>query len=89
MPTEAVPKLTLKEKVDVLREHGVDAYGWTEPRTSEFFPIPIVFFRGDENEGHRALKIMQAHGVYVWQLERHWHYEGHEDALREQWAILF
>ena len=89
MITETRAKLTLLEKVDILREHGVDVWDWKEPGISKFFPFPTLFFRGDENEGHRAAEVMREHGVYVWRVERTWHYEGRENPHRTHWTILF
>ena len=88
MTTETKPKLTLKEKVDILRAHGVDVWDWKEPGVSPFFPLPTVFFNGDENEGHRAARVMLEHGIYVWRVRRNWHHEGCEEPHRTHWEIL-
>ena len=48
MTTEVQPKLTLREKVEVLREPGLVAFGWVEPGVVEFFPIATILFPGNE-----------------------------------------
>ena len=72
-----------------LPEHGVDVWDWKEPGVSQFFPMPTVFFNGDENEGDRAAGIMWEHGVYIWRVRRNWHYDGHEEPHRSHWEMLF
>ena len=91
MVVETKPKLTLREKVDILREHGVDVWDWKDPKFPGeymFFPLPTVFFDGDENEGHRAAVIMREHGVHVWQVQKHWYYDGEEEPHRTHWTMV-
>ena len=89
MATETKPELILKEKVKVLRKHGVDVWDWKEPGASEFFPLPTVFFNGDEDEGHRVVEIMRKHGIYIWRVQRDWYYSGREQPHRVHWEMLF
>ena len=87
MTTKAELKPTLQEKVDILRGHGVDVFYWFGPGV-DGVPYSVLFFHGDENEGHRALKLMQERGIYVSQIMRKWYYDGHEDCVEERWALL-
>ena len=93
MATEVQPKLTIQEKAEILREQGVDAFGWLEPeivRPNITMPLfPTIWFRGDENDGQRAVRIMQERGVRVYELQRQWHYEGDENPRIVRWAMLF
>ena len=92
MTTEAKPKLTLQEKAMILQERGVDAYDWLEPevvKPNVTMPLfPTIWFRGDENEGERAVKIMQEHDIYVYRLHRQWHYEGDKDPRSVCWVLV-
>ena len=85
--TETGTELTLQERVDILREHDVDVFYFFGPGVDSN-PHSVIFFRGDENEGHRALKVMQERGVYVNQIMRKWYYDGQEQCIDERWAML-
>ena len=88
MPNETETRLALKDKVDLLRDQGIDVYDWWS-EVNKYIPVPCVFFRGDEKEGRRALEIMQEHGVAVWELQRHWVYEGCEEPKEIRWFMSF
>lgn len=89
MVTETKVELTLEEKADILREHGVEVFMCVEPGSLEFIPFPTVFFEGDENEGHRALRILQERGIRIWHLNRCWRYEGQEELYVTHWELTF
>ena len=94
MTTESYSELTLKEKVGMLRERGVDAYGSREPSIiapDVTFPLsPTIYLRGDDDEGPRAVRVLQEHGVHIWQLERHYYYGRYDDdaLLEDYWEIV-
>lgn len=83
-------ELTLKDKVDILRSHGFDLISWYGPEVND--RGSVIFFRGGDDEGHRATKVMREHGIAVDQIIRKWVYcddgEGN-DCVVERWGILF
>ena len=89
MVTESRTKLTLEEKVNILREHGVDVIQWIESDVVNLIPLPIVLFEGNENEGFRAVRIMQEHNIYFNELQKLWMYEGQTEPYRESWVLVF
>jgi hypothetical protein len=65
----------------------MDVRQWFEPGQSKFYPDPILFFRGDKNQGEKAVKILQGHGVKVFELRRMWHYGGREHYDEVLWEL--
>ena len=89
MTTEAKPRLSLKEKAELLRENGVNVHQYIEAGESRFHPVfPIMAFHGDENEGQKAVDILQRHGIPVVTLRREWYY-GRRDKYDEVcWVLI-
>ena len=81
MATERKPKLTLEERAQILKEHGIDVRkAYIEDRgpvgegRKERVKVPVILFGGDTSEGHRAARIMIEHGIDVYQIEHSWTY---------------
>lgn len=66
--------LSLEDKVNILRENGVDVVFYHE--CSPPFTHPTIVFRGDDNEGQRAAAILQDLRSPVHWLLRGWSYRG-------------
>ena len=72
--TTKPPILSLEDKANILKQHGVDVLACYEDNEQAFFRCPLIQFDGDVHEGERAAKIMTDHGVDVYNLYRYWHY---------------
>ena len=81
-------RVSTAEKARILRENGIDVYQWFEHGESQFRPMPTIFFSGGEEEGLRAVRVMQEHGFYVGILSREWTYCGSTDPQSSNWAIV-
>ena len=70
--TESKPKLTIRETAQILLDQGIHIVQCIEPGESKFYPFPIIYFRGDDDEGHRAVQILWERGIRVPKLIREW-----------------
>ena len=88
MVAESKVRVPISEKAAILKANGVEVYQWFEKGESRFHPLPVLFFAGGENEGHRAVKIMQEHGYKVGWLSRDWVYNGRIECDEVTWALI-
>ena len=65
------PKLTLKEKADILREYGIDVVLEIEGDL-KYSQCPAVMFSGGDDEGQRAVDVLADHGIASFMLHRAW-----------------
>ena len=86
MVMEPKPKLTLEEKANILKENGVDVFYQT--REGLHYKQPTICFRGDDNEGERAVRVLYQHGVRVFHLSRVHHYLGQEETDSISWELI-
>ena len=89
MTTEVQPRLSLREKADILRDNGVDVIQCIEAGSMGFYPFPTVYFNGDEDEGRRAVELMHEHDILIFKLQREWYFGGAGDYHDIRWSILF
>ena len=79
MTTVAKPKLTLEEKAAILKENGVAVFqwlkpGWVDVNETIYRNHSSILFKGDENEGKRAVQICHERGIPVFEVRRRWIY---------------
>lgn len=88
MATETKPRTSIKEKAQILRNNGVYVLQWIDHGESEFYYFPIIWFRGDDNEGERAVKILQSYGVQVAKLNREYNYSFQSEPGDVVWSLI-
>ena len=75
MTTETKPKLSLREKAEILKGHGVEVTGciekgWVDVDKTVWQPASTICFDGDENEGERVARIAHECGIPVFEAVR-------------------
>ena len=71
--TESKPKLTVRETAQILLDQGIRIMQCFEPGETKSHPFfPIIYFCGDDDEGHRAVQILWERGIRVPKLIREW-----------------
>ena len=85
----ATTTLTLKERTGILRKHGFDIIQAYPPERDGPLRWSVIYFRGDDNEGHRAFRVMREHGVPVEQYIRKWVYLNGDELVSDRWGIVF
>ena len=93
MVTKPKPKLTTREMAAILKENGVEVFqclepGWINVSQTMYRHHPSIFFKGDENEGQRAVKILQEHGVPVFEVVRRWFYDRRDRWCDVRWELI-
>ena len=88
MTTEIKHRVSIAGKAQVLRDNGIQVKQWLEPNEPPFFPMPILYFVGDEYEGKKAVEIAQANGFPVFTLAREWNYGGYDDPQSVSWSMI-
>ena len=81
-------RMPISEKAAILKENGINVYQWIEAGKSEHYPLPTLVFAGDDNEGQKAVKIMQENGLYVGVLRREWVYNGRVECDQIVWELV-
>ena len=88
MTTETKPRVSIAEKAQILRHNGVDVCQWCGPPDDcKYHPIPVLVFVGDEDEGHKAVKILQDAGFTIGVLSREWVYNGRTECDEVVWSL--
>ncbi len=87
MVTELKPKLTLEERAEILKEHGIKVFHYYDHDCNH--SRPTIHFTGDDDEGERAVRVMQGCGAKVGILHRDWVYLGNDDPDGMAWSIEF
>ncbi len=87
MVTESQPKPIARAAAEILLENGAHIVQCFETGESQFRWFPRIYFRGDEDEGHRAIKILLKHGTPVSILRREWWNGDGENYEQIIWAI--
>ena len=94
MTTETKPKLSLREKAEVLKEHGVKVTGciekgWVDVDKTVWQSDPIICFDGDENEGERVVKVAHECGIPVFEIRcRMFYFRNMTHCRHAHWELV-